>query len=118
MTRWSTLLIVLAGLLGSAGVALAAWAAHRSGGENLMTAALFLLLHAAPVLAIALAPPRRALLIAASILVLGVTLFSGDLSLRYIANLKPWPMAAPTGGSLLILGWLWMTFAGLLAMRR
>ena len=113
MRLWSNLICGLAGLYGATGVALAAVSAHRAGGETLMTAALFLLVHAAPMLAVALAPPRRALLTGASILALGAALFSGDLALRMLADLKPWPLAAPTGGVLLILGWLWLAASGL-----
>ena len=64
MTPWSRILIALAGLSGASGVALAAWASHRSGGDLLMTAAFFLLLHAGPILAIGLAPLRLGFLIA------------------------------------------------------
>lgn len=116
MTIWTRLIICLAGLYGAAGVSLAAWSAHRAGGELLMTAALFLLLHAGPMLAIALARPLRAQLIAASLLAVGAFLFSGDLSLRLLAGAKPWAMAAPTGGMLLIAGWLMVAATAL--MRR
>ena len=111
MNLWNSIILGLAGLYGAAGVALAAWASHRAGGEILMTAALFLLLHAAAMLAIALAPARRALLWGASILATGVGLFSGDLALRLIANVKPLALAAPFGGMLMILGWLWLAGA-------
>lgn len=112
MNLWRRTLLVLTGLYGACGVALAAWASHSGGGEILMKAAQFLLLHAAAMLAVALAPLQRSLLAGASILGLGVLLFSGDLALRQIANLKPWSMAAPTGGMLMILGWLWISVAG------
>jgi uncharacterized membrane protein YgdD (TMEM256/DUF423 family) len=107
-------LIAIAGIYGSAGVALAAWASHRAGGESLMTAAYFLLLHAGPILAVGLAPARRRMLAGALILALGAALFSGDLALRGMAGLKPWPMAAPAGGLLLIFGWLWLAVAACL----
>ena len=108
---WSQAILALAGLFGAAGVALAAWAAHRGGGDPLMTAALFLLLHAGPLLAIGLAPPRRGLLAGATMLAAGGVLFSGDLTLRLVAGLKPLPLAAPAGGLLLILGWAWLAIA-------
>jgi uncharacterized membrane protein YgdD (TMEM256/DUF423 family) len=117
MSPWSRILLALAGLYGAAGVGLAAWAAHRSGGERLMTAALFLILHAGPLAAVGLAAPRRALLLAASALALGAFLFSGDLALSLLAGLRPWPMAAPAGGMLLIAGWLWLAAAALFLHR-
>ena len=78
------------------------------------SAASFLLLHAAPILAIALGSGGRTLRAGATILAVGTLLFSGDLALRVIAGLKPWAMAAPTGGSLLILGWLCIAAAAAL----
>jgi uncharacterized membrane protein YgdD (TMEM256/DUF423 family) len=117
MSPWSRVLLALAGLYGAAGVGLAAWAAHRSGGERLMTAALFLILHAGPLAAVGLAAPRRGLLLAASGLALGAFLFSGDLALSLLAGLRPWPMAAPAGGMLLIAGWLWLAAAALFPHR-
>ena len=48
---------------------------------------------------------------------IGATLFSGDVSLRAFSGHRLFPMAAPTGGTLLILAWLCLAiaaFAGLL----
>lgn len=112
MSRWSALLVAAAGLMGASGVALAAWAAHRSGGDTLMTAASFLILHAGPVAAIGLATGGARTLAPATALAIGATLFSGDLALRLIANVKPWANAAPTGGVILIIGWLGLAVAG------
>lgn len=103
MTR---LLTLCAGLMGAGGVALAAYAAHAQGGGNLSTASQFLLFHAAPVAAIAFAAPQRLRVIAGGLLVLGAILFCGDLTLRAIWSIAPWRMAAPTGGTVLILGWV------------
>jgi uncharacterized membrane protein YgdD (TMEM256/DUF423 family) len=117
MSPWSRVIVAFAGLYGASGVGLAAWAAHRSGSERLMTAALFLILHAGPLAAIGLAVPRRSLLLAASVLALGAFLFSGDIALSLLAGLRPWPLAAPAGGMLLIAGWLWLAAAGLFLHR-
>jgi uncharacterized membrane protein YgdD (TMEM256/DUF423 family) len=107
MRAWSTLLLIISGLYGAAGVALSAYAAHLAGGENLTTAAQFLLFHAALIAALSVNPPQgRTALVSGSIIALGTLLFSGDLTLRVVAGVKIWAMAAPTGGSLLILGWL------------
>ena len=111
MRAWNKTILALAGLAGAAGVALAAFAAHLGVDGSLMTAALFLLLHAGPLLAIGLAPPRRGLLAGASLLAAGVFLFSGGIALRLIIGAIIPPFATPVGGSLLIAGWLWLAFA-------
>src|SRR5687767_3546367 len=64
------LFIVAAGLVGAAGVALSAAAAHAGGG-NVGTAANFLLLHAPAFLAIGLLNAGRALQLAGLVLLLG-----------------------------------------------
>jgi len=115
MAFWSAALLSAAGLLGAAGVALSAYAAHADGGANLVTAATFLLIHAAAVAGLSAGgTTRRGLLQAATLLVLGVVLFSGDITLRSLTGASPMRMAAPTGGVMLIVGWLWVAVAALL----
>lgn len=106
------ILLFLAGLSGAAGVALAAAAAHL-GGAGLETAAMFLILHAAALVGVtALAsgapgtPFACVALIGGYVLFVGLVLFSGDLAARAFLDDRLFPMAAPTGGSLLIGGWL------------
>ena len=83
-----------------------------------MTAATFLMIHAAAVAGLsASAPPRRGLLLAASLIVLGALLFSGDIAMRALSGTTLWRMAAPTGGMVLILGWLWLAGAALVGRR-
>ena len=114
MQRLIPALGVLAALMGAAGVALAAAAVHEEGGEMARTAAYFLLLHAAALLGatagarafIADARIARALLLVGAALGIGATLFSVDLASRAFAGARLFPMAAPVGGSLIILGWL------------
>ncbi|MGA2044472.1 MAG: DUF423 domain-containing protein [Roseiarcus sp.] len=104
----------LAALMGAAGVALAAAAAHRGGGDFAQTAAYFLILHAAALLGVAAAARgfsdrpslARALVAAGGALGLGAILFSADLATRAFSGDRLFPMAAPAGGSLTILGWL------------
>ena len=118
MAFWSTALLSSAGLLGAGGVALSAYAAHGDGGANLATAATFLLIHAAAVAGISAGgTTRRGLLQAATLLVIGVVLFSGDITLRATTGASPWRMAAPTGGMMLIAGWLWLAVAAFLGRR-
>lgn len=99
------LFIMAGGLAGVAGVALSAAAAH-AGGVNLQTAALFLLAHAPALLAIGLAGSGRVIAVAGALLLIGAVLFSGDLAMRDFYGQRLFPMAAPTGGTLMMLGWL------------
>lgn len=105
------ILVVLAGLMGACGVMLAAAAAHLTDGTRLGAASSMLLFHACAVLGtVALA--ERGLLharigrAAAFGFVAAAALFGGDLSLRQYAGHSLFPMAAPTGGTLLIASWL------------
>jgi uncharacterized membrane protein YgdD (TMEM256/DUF423 family) len=103
-------LAVYAGLAGAAGVALAAAGAHGAGLSDLTPPAQFLLMHAAAALAIVAIALRLVhpvpFLAAALILLVGVTLFSGDIAVRTFTGNRLFPMAAPIGGSSMILGWL------------
>jgi uncharacterized membrane protein YgdD (TMEM256/DUF423 family) len=109
--RASRIHILFAALMGATGVSLWAMAAHRAGGESLVTSAQFLLIHACAVLGLT-ACRKQALVhdriasIASAMLILGTLLFSGDIAVRVLAGGRLFPMAAPVGGSLLILGWL------------
>lgn len=101
----SRMLVLAGGLVGAAGVALSAVAAHR-GGAFTGTAASFLLMHAAVFLAIGLLDSNRLLRIAGFILLVGLLLFTGDLLARDFLGSRLFPMSAPVGGTLLIAGWL------------
>jgi uncharacterized membrane protein YgdD (TMEM256/DUF423 family) len=114
-------LIVFAGLMGAAGVALAAAAAHAAPGQGLDSAAYLLLIHAVALLGVsANAPqslsPTSAIVVGAGFIV-GCVLFSGDVALRVLAGHRLFPMAAPTGGTLLIGTWLVLAALALLALR-
>lgn len=117
-------LAVYAGLAGAAGVALAAAGSHGSGLAPLTPAAQFLMMHAAAAVAIVAVAMRAGhpsgFLIAAALLLVGVTLFSGDITARTLWGTRLFPMAAPTGGTTMIVGWLVLAGAGvweLLAQR-
>lgn len=116
MNRLSRVLIVLAGVMGADGVILAATSAHQADASRLGAASSMLLFHACAVLAtVALAD--RALIharigiIAACGFVIATALFAGDLVLRQYAGHGLFPMAAPTGGTLLIASWLVLAVA-------
>ena len=99
------ILIAAAGLCGAAGVALSAAAAHL-GDTHLATAASFLLAHAPAILAIGLLGRSRVLRLGGFILLIGVVLFSADLTSLDLLGQRPFPYAAPIGGTLTIIGWL------------
>jgi uncharacterized membrane protein YgdD (TMEM256/DUF423 family) len=112
----SRILVVLAGLMGAAGVALAAASAHQPDATRLASASSMLLLHATAVLAAVLLAERRIIHIQLGIaagfgFVVAAALFAGDLTLRQYAGHALFPMAAPTGGTLLILSWLMLAGA-------
>jgi len=117
MTQAVAAIVIYAGLAGAAGVALAAAGAHGEGYAALTPAAQFLLMHAAAALAVAAIVSRAAhpggFLIAALILLIGVSLFSGDIAARTLWGHRLFPMAAPIGGSTMILGWLVLAAAGI-----
>jgi uncharacterized membrane protein YgdD (TMEM256/DUF423 family) len=110
MSLADRVLLALGALAGIFGVALSAAAAHVTGSGSLQTAAQFLLFHAPALLAlVALISsgaigPRLARL-AGYVMVVGLILFCGDLSRRALAGVALAPMAAPTGGVLLMVGW-------------
>ena len=97
-------------MIGAAGVALAAVAAHKVESPALATAANMLMIHAAAVLALAAIALRsenaRRWTAVSAIMFSAVALFSGDIALNTLAGWHIFPMAAPTGGSLLIASWL------------
>lgn len=116
-------LVALACLAGLLGVALSAAAAHIPGADSLKTAAQFLLFHAPAILALvgfgAAGLARAGLARAASgLLVLGLILFCGDLSVRTWLQHPLFPMAAPTGGFALMGGWLVGFLCALVPVRR
>ena len=117
------LLIAFAGIVGALGVALSAVGAHHPQGANLVTAAQFLLFHAPVFLALSIIAhlktlPRWGLVVTALLLGLGVKFFAGDLAARVFLGNRLFPMAAPIGGSLMIIGWLWLGISGLVSALR
>lgn len=93
-----------AGLCGALGVALSAIAAHAGGG-NLGTAASFLLAHAPAFLVLGFVAGKL-LRVGAWALLVGLVLFAGDLVSRDYLGQRLFPLAAPSGGILMIAGWL------------
>jgi uncharacterized membrane protein YgdD (TMEM256/DUF423 family) len=108
----SRYLIAVAGIFGAAGVALSAAAAHQEL-PGVSTAGTFLLFHAPAFLALSLMTGNRLMTLAAWSLALGVALFSGDLTARAFLETSLFPMAAPSGGVLMMAGWLAVAVSGL-----
>lgn len=115
MYAWPQALVVLAGAMGAAGVALSAAGAHVGGG-SLTTAGTFLLLHASVVAAVGLHAGSGVLLAAGTLLALGACLFAGDLAARVWMGARLFPMAAPAGGLAMIAGWLALSAAAVLGL--
>ena len=116
MTKASRILIVLAAIMGADGVMLAAASAHQADASRLASASSMLLFHATAALAVAALVERglihaRIGIVAGFGFVIASALFAGDLSLRQYAGHGLFPMAAPTGGTLLIASWLVLAVA-------
>ena len=114
------ILIVVAGVMGACGVGLAAAAAHGGGSARLDSGAVLLLVHATAIAAAAALAGQRRLrqplaIAAMAAFAIGGTLFAGDMAMRAFAGVRLAPMAAPTGGTLLLAGWLILAVAAALA---
>jgi uncharacterized membrane protein YgdD (TMEM256/DUF423 family) len=110
------ILIILAGVMGADGVVLAAASAHLPDATRLASASSMLLFHAVAVLGVVALTERGLLhlrigLAAGWAFVVAAALFAGDLTVRQYAGHSLFPMAAPTGGTLLIASWLLLAVA-------
>ena len=118
MGRAPASLIAISGLLGGAGVTLAALGAHAGGADALRAAAELAMVHAAAVIGLVAVSGQatRPWLwqTIAAVMLLGAVLFVGTVSLGVLADLRPLPKLAPTGGSLMIATWVAVAVAGLL----
>ena len=115
-SRLPRILIILAAVMGADGVMLAAASAHQADATRLAAASSMLLFHATALLAVVALAERG--VIHAGIgsaagfgFVIAAALFSGDLTLRQYAGHGLFPMAAPAGGTLLIVSWLALALA-------
>lgn len=115
MCRWTCVLVGLAALSGASGVTELAAAAHTIKDPLLSTSGNLLIVNAAAVIAIGAAANRKSwLLVGATTLFAGSLLFCGELSVHAFLQQRPFPLLAPIGGTLMILGWL-ITAAAALA---
>jgi uncharacterized membrane protein YgdD (TMEM256/DUF423 family) len=116
------ILIALAGLMGAAGIVLAAAGAHGKPGAGLDSAGYLLLSHAAAVIAGVAAIRSGVILRPLGLFVLcgfvlGAALFAADVAARAYLGGRLFPYAAPTGGVILIISWLTLIAAALAALR-
>jgi uncharacterized membrane protein YgdD (TMEM256/DUF423 family) len=116
------ILIALAGVMGAAGIMLAAAGAHGKPGAGLDSAGYLLLIHAAAVMAGVAAARQGVILRPLGLVVLwgfvaGAGLFAADVAARAYLGSRLFPFAAPAGGSILILAWLALIAAALAALR-
>ena len=114
--------IMLAGIMGAAGIMLAAASAHSKPGVGLDSAGYLLLIHALGVLA-AVALARQGLIVRSLGLatlwgfVIGGGLFAADVAARGYLGSRLFPFAAPLGGLIMIASWLVLIAAAVAAMR-
>jgi uncharacterized membrane protein YgdD (TMEM256/DUF423 family) len=118
----SQFLIILAGACGAIGVALAAASAHGGDAAALGPASQMLLVHAPALLALGLYGRAsghlpRGFAWGGAALALGAALFAGAVAGRHFLGQPPFPMAAPTGGTLMMAGWFVILVAGALLAR-
>ena len=108
--RVRPVVLFLSGVLGAAGVMLAAAATHTGETYMLGNASTMCLAHAPVLLALYIGWDRVATAMPAGLtLGLGTVLFVGDLVSRHFMGSGLFPMAAPTGGMAMIIGWLVLT---------
>jgi uncharacterized membrane protein YgdD (TMEM256/DUF423 family) len=109
--------------MGAGGIMLAAAGAHAAPGAGLDSAAYMLLFHATAIVGgtalvqqgVLWRPLALAVFTAWGV---GAVLFSGDVAVRVFAGHRLFPMAAPSGGVILILAWLAFAAAAIGSMLR
>ena len=106
-TMFPRITLFLAGLIGAWGVIFSAMAAH-GGDTHLYSAAAAACMAQAPaLLGLYVGWEKiRTALIASALIGIGCLLFAGDLMFRTRFGHGLFPMSAPTGGTMMILGWL------------
>ncbi len=113
--------IIVAGLMGAAGIILAAAGAHAASRAGLDSAGYILLFHAAALLGGSAVLQHDLVwrplgLLAFAAWAFGAILFSADVALRAFVGHRLFPMAAPAGGIILLAGWLIVAAAALVAL--
>ena len=118
MTAMPRFALLAAGLIGAGGIALSAMAAHGADPHLIGTAATICLAQAPALLGIVAGYEKVRLAGLATLLIaLGTALFAGDLLFRSAYAHGLFPMSAPTGGTMMILGWLALAVSALFPSR-
>ncbi|TPW28869.1 DUF423 domain-containing protein [Martelella alba] len=111
------ILLFFAGLIGASGVALAA-AAYHGSNPMLQSAALICLAHGPALIGLAILSGRiKAALAAGIVMIFGTALFAGDIIAKTYAGTSLFFLAAPIGGSSVILSWVLVAVAALIPAR-
>lgn len=98
---------IFAGLFGMCGIGLAAAASHMDDQRLLGGASMMCLIHAPALIGLIAAGGRiRFTSAAGGLFILGVLLFAGDLVKRHFSGSGLFPMSAPSGGMIMMAGWL------------
>lgn len=101
------LALLAAGLIGAFGVGFSALAAHGGDTRLYGAAALICLTQAPALVALHIGWERISTALWAALLIgVGAILFAGDVAILARFGHGLFPMAAPTGGTMMILGWL------------
>ncbi len=111
-------MLFVAGLMGLSGVISAAAASHGADPRLLGGASAMCLAHAPALIALYAAWPQfRSAAPAAILLAIGTALFAADLTTRHFFGHGLFPMSAPTGGVLMMAGWLAVALGAVLPRR-
>lgn len=116
---WFRIIVIAAGLMGAAGVILGAVAAHTTGsGALVVSASSMLSMHAPAAMLAVLLVDRQIIrprigLAAAGGFVAGAILFGADMLVRQFLGHHLFPMAAPSGGTLMIVSWFLLVAAAI-----
>ena len=113
-------LLVVAGLAGMIGVALAAAGAHVPGGERLATAGNMAMAQAPALMALGFFVPATALLMSMSAwaIAIGLIGFAGALSFHTLSGSAALSFLAPIGGTTMMIGWLGIAISAFLLKKR
>jgi len=106
-TMFARITLFLAGLIGAWGVIFSAMAAHGDDTHLYSAAATACMAQAPALLGLYIGWEKiRTAAIAALLIAIGCLLFAGDLVFRSRFGHGLFPMSAPTGGTMMILGWI------------
>lgn len=104
---FARLTLFFAGIVGAFGVVFSAMAAHGDDPRLVSAAAAACMAQAPALLALYVGFDKIRTAVIASLLIgLGCILFSADLLFRTKFGHGLFPMSAPTGGTMMILGWV------------